>query len=139
MNRAAALKGQFSRVQWQQAAYYNPPSVALKALWFPLSPAARDAYFIDDVGNVSTSRWVAGDVGKGKQSVLDLRPRFPVFGDWRFKFRVGWDEKIDRLLRRLKGGEGYVLRVPFLEGPKEREGVEYERVVTRVVLPEGAV
>lgn len=32
----------------------------------------------------------------------------------------------------------YALRVPFFEGPKQTEGVEYEKVVVRIILPEGA-
>merc|ERR1711939_581176 len=74
-NRAAALKNQFSRVQYQQSAYYNPPTHALK-----------------------------------------------------------------NYLRHVKGGgsDSYILNVPFFEGPKQAEGVEYERVVTRIILPEGA-
>lgn len=41
-------------------------------------------------------------------------------------------------LRKLKTGEGYVLKVPFLEGPRMGEGVSYEKVEVRVILPEGA-
>jgi hypothetical protein len=41
-------------------------------------------------------------------------------------------------LRKLKTGNGYVLNVPFLEGPKQNEGIVYEHVELRVILPEGA-
>ena len=31
-----------------------------------------------------------------------------------------------------------MLKVPFLEGPKMSEGVSYEKVELKVILPEGA-
>lgn len=138
MNRAAGLKGHFNRVMFQQAAYYNPPSVAMRAIWVPLMPDARDAYYIDDIGNVSTSAFTRGD-GRNKAAILDLKPRYPVFGDWKFKFKIGWDRELSGAVRKLKEGDTHVLRVPFLEGPKEREGVEYDRVVSRFILPEGVM
>ncbi|KAL8911157.1 MAG: hypothetical protein Q9171_003612, partial [Xanthocarpia ochracea] len=41
-------------------------------------------------------------------------------------------------LRREKREGAFVLKVPFLEGPKMTEGVEYARVVSSIILPEGA-
>jgi len=41
-------------------------------------------------------------------------------------------------LRKVARGNDYVLKVPFLEGPKMGEGVSYDRVELRVILPEGA-
>ncbi|KAI6877285.1 oligosaccharyltransferase alpha subunit, partial [Hortaea werneckii] len=135
-NRAAALKNQFSRVQYQQSAYYNPPTHALKDLRFPLTLGSVDAYFTDDVGNVSTSRFRTNS----RESNLELKPRYPVFGNWNYSFKVGWNIDLNNYLRHVKGGgsDSYILNVPFFEGPKQAEGVEYERVVTRIILPEGA-
>lgn len=134
-NRGATLKNHFSRVAYQQAAYYNPPMSALRELRFPLAIGSEDAYFIDDIGNVSTSRFRSNV----REANLELKPRYPVFGGWKYSFRVGWNGELGDFLRQVKGqGERYVLKVPFFEGPKQAEGIEYERVVTRVVLPEGA-
>ena len=136
-NAGAALKQQFDRVKWTATNYYNPPTSALRELKIPLSPGARDAYFFDDVGNVSTSRFRPGDVVKGKNAVLELKPRYPVFGGWNYKFKIGWDRDARDHLRTTKDGQ-YVLRVPFLEGPRQNEGIAYERVKVRIMLPEGA-
>lgn len=133
-NRAASLKTQFSRVGWQMAQYSRPPTSALRELNYPLRIGSTNPYFIDDIGNVSTSRFRSNV----KEAHLELKPRYPVFGAWNYKFRVGWDGNLKDYLRKLKGGETYVLRVPFLEGPKMPEGIEYKRVEVRVVLPEGA-
>lgn len=134
-NRAATLKNHFSRVAYQQSNYYNPPTSALKELKFPLVAGSLDAYFVDDIGNVSTSRFRTSS----RESSLELKPRYPVFGGWNYNFKVGWNGELQNFLRRTeKGAESFVLKVPFLEGPKQTEGIEYEKVVTRVILPEGA-
>lgn len=132
-NRGARLKNQFSRVQWQMTQYANPPTSALRELKVPLKVGASNPYFTDDIGNVSTSRWRSG----AREAMLELRPRYPVFGGWKYSFKIGWDAELKAFLRKLKG-EGYALKVPFLEGPRMGEGIEYEKVEVRVILPEGA-
>lgn len=135
VNRGAQLKNHFSRVAYQQSAYYNPPTSALKELKFPLTVGSADAYFTDDIGNVSTSRFRSNF----REANLELKPRYPLFGGWKYSFRVGWNGNLKSHLRHVKGAtDSYMLKVPFFEGPKQAEGVEYERVVTRVILPEGA-
>lgn len=102
---------------------------------FPLTVGSADAYFVDDIGNVSTSRFRSNV----REANLELKPRYPLFGGWNYSFKVGWNGDLKNYLRHVKGGsDSYVLKVPFLDGPKQAEGVEYERVVTRIVLPEGA-
>lgn len=73
-----------------------------------------------------------------REAVLELRPRYPVFGGWKYSFKIGWDANLKTFLRRLAKGDGHVLRVPFLEGPKMSEGMAYEKIHLRVILPEGA-
>lgn len=133
-NLGAQLKTQFSRVKWQQSQYYNPPSSAARQLNIPLAIGSLNPYFTDDIGNVSTSRFRSNS----KEALLELRPRYPVFGGWKYKFRIGWDADLKRFLRKATTGDSYALKVPFLEGPKEAEGIEYGKVVLRVILPEGA-
>ncbi|EKD11925.1 uncharacterized protein L3040_009415 [Drepanopeziza brunnea f. sp. 'multigermtubi'] len=133
-NRAANLTKQFSRVAWASQAYYNPATTALRDLNFPLRVGSLTPYFTDVIGNVSTSRFRSNK----REANLLIKPRYPVFGGWNYPFRVGWDADLKKFLRKLKTGDGYVLNVPFLEGPKQPEGVEYKHVELRVILPEGA-
>lgn len=133
-NRAATLKNHFNRVQYQMSVYARPATHALREMPIPLRPGTQNPYFTDDIGNVSTSRWRPS----GRDAGLELKPRYPVFGGWNYSFRVGWDADLGDFLRKLKTGDGYVLKVPFLEGPKLSEGIEYGRVDVRVILPEGA-
>ncbi|KAF2402286.1 oligosaccharyltransferase alpha subunit [Trichodelitschia bisporula] len=131
-NRAAALKNHFSRVQWQMTQYSSPPTTALKELRIPLRAGSSDPYYTDDIGNVTTSRW------RPKTGLLEMKPRYPVFGGWKYTFKMGWNADARMYLKKA-GAESYLLRVPFLEGPKMAEGVEYEKVSVRVILPEGAI
>ncbi|CAK7273847.1 dolichyl-diphosphooligosaccharide--protein glycosyltransferase subunit 1 [Sporothrix epigloea] len=132
INRGANLSSLFNRVKWAQSAFYNPQTFALKELKFPLRPGSADAYYTDVIGNVSTSRFRNGK----REALLEIKPRYPVFGGWTFPFTIGWNADAALFLRRL--GSSYVLNVPFLEGPKQQEGVEYESVRLQILLPEGA-
>lgn len=136
VNRGANLSTLFNRVKWAQAAYYNPASPALKEMRFPLRPGSADPYYTDVIGNVSTSRFRSGK----REALLEIKPRYPVFGGWTFPFTIGWNADAGAFLRRLAqgGSSSYVLNVPFLEGPKQQEGVEYEQVRLQILLPEGA-
>ncbi|KAJ5721070.1 uncharacterized protein N7483_009004 [Penicillium malachiteum] len=135
-NNASELVNQFSRVEWTFASYQKAPTSAIREITYPLLPGSADPYFIDDIGNVSTSRYRPGN---GKTAAnLELKPRYPIFGGWNYSFKVGWNNDLSQFLRKVAGGDSYVLRVPFLQGPKMNEGLQYERVVVRVILPEGA-
>lgn len=129
----ANLSSQFNRVKWAQSAYYNPNTFALKELKFPLLAGSADPYYTDAIGNVSTSRFRSGK----REASLEVKPRYPVFGGWRYPFTIGWNSDAKNFLRGVQG-DGYVLNVPFIEGPRQAEGVEYEAVQVRVILPEGA-
>lgn len=129
----ASLKSQFNRAKWAQLQFFRPNSFALKDLRLPLQPGSVDPYFTDTIGNVTTSNFRSGS----REALLELKPRYPLFGGWKYPFTVGWNSNADNLLKTTANG-GYVLKVPFLEGPKQAEGIEYGKVSVRVLLPEGA-
>ncbi|KAI1190996.1 oligosaccharyltransferase alpha subunit [Nemania serpens] len=131
-HHGANLSSQFSRVKWAQSQYFNPQTFALKEMKFVLGAGSKDAYYTDVIGNVSTSRF---RVSK-REAVLELKPRYPVFGGWKYPFTVGWNADSNNYLKKSNGK--FLLNVPLIEGPKQAEGVEYEHVDVRVILPEGA-
>ncbi|EPQ62359.1 Bgt-312 [Blumeria graminis f. sp. tritici] len=133
-NRAANLSKPFSRVEWASSNYYNPPTTAIKELTFPLKVGSLTPYYIDVIGNVSTSRFRTSS----HEASLEVKPRYPIFGGWNYPFRIGWDANVKKFLRKLPGNAQYILNVPFLEGPTQAEGVEYKLVELRIILPEGA-
>ncbi|KAK4162563.1 Dolichyl-diphosphooligosaccharide--protein glycosyltransferase subunit 1 [Cladorrhinum sp. PSN259] len=132
-HRGANLSSLFNRVKWQQSQYYQPNSYALKELKFPLRVGSADTYYTDVIGNVSTSRFRSNK----REALLEIKPRYPIFGGWKYPFTIGWNSDAKNFVRKTTTG-GYVLNVPFLEGPKQVEGVEYEQVELRVILPEGS-
>lgn len=132
-NYGANLSSQFNRVKWAQSQYFNPQSYALKEMKVPLRVGSKDAYFTDVIGNVSTSRFRSNK----REAVLELKPRYPVFGGWKYPFTIGWNADARRFLKK-KSGDTFMLNVPFIEGPKQQEGVAFEQVQVRVLLPEGA-
>ncbi|KAF7717630.1 Uncharacterized protein PECH_002994 [Penicillium ucsense] len=135
-NNASQLTNQFSRVEWTFASYQKAPTCAVRELTYPLLPGSVDPYFIDDIGNVSTSRYRPGTAKTGAN--LEFKPRYPIFGGWNYSFKLGWNNNLSSFLRKAANADSYVLKVPFIQGPKMAEGVQYEHVVLRVVLPEGA-
>ncbi|KAI0877566.1 Ribophorin I [Hypoxylon argillaceum] len=132
LHYGANLSSQFSRVKWAQSQYFSPQTFALKEMKFILGAGSKDAYFTDVIGNVSTSRF---RVSK-REAVLELKPRYPIFGGWKYPFTVGWNADSNNFLK--KSGGKFLLNIPLIEGPKQAEGVEYEYVDVRVILPEGA-
>ena len=133
-HRGANLSSLFNRVKWQQTQYHQSATTwALKEMKFPLRVGSADPYYTDVIGNVSTSRFRSNK----REALLEIKPRYPVFGGWKYPFTVGWNSDAKNFLRRTATG-GFVLNVPFLEGPRQPEGIEYEQVQVRVILPEGA-
>lgn len=56
--------------------------------WQTLLPAsARDVYYRDEIGNISTSNLREMD----DQMELELRPRFPLFGGWKTHYYIGYN------------------------------------------------
>lgn len=97
VNQGASLSRPFNRAAWVQVAYYNPPTSALKELRFPLRADTMDPYFTDDIGNVSTSRFRRNI----REASLELKPRYPVFGGWKYSFKVGWNAILKNYLRKV--------------------------------------
>jgi oligosaccharyltransferase complex subunit alpha (ribophorin I) len=125
------LKGLFSRLQYTRSSYTSPPTHAITRLTFPLKNGARDPYYVDTIGNVSTSRFRPA---RGTSDAnLEISPRYPVYGGWNYTFRIGWNVDLEKV-SRVSGTER-VLKIPFVEGT---ENIQYETFVVNVILPEGA-
>ncbi|KAI2787376.1 hypothetical protein POX_f07740 [Penicillium oxalicum] len=100
-NNASQLTNQFSRVEWTFASYQKAPTCAVRELNYPLLPGSVDAYFVDDIGNVSTSRYRPGTAKTGAN--LEFKPRYPIFGGWNYSFKLGWNNNLSAFLRKATG------------------------------------
>lgn len=118
----------------------NSP-LAITSLALVLPPNIHSPYFIDIVGNVSTSRFrpSSPSIGlpsqrkKATASLLELTPRYPLMGGWNYTFTVGYDAPLGEFVKRR--GSEYVLAVPFLTPVKD---VAVDDVSVSIRLPEGA-
>jgi hypothetical protein len=125
------LKDQFSRLQYSRSSYTSPPTHAITRLAIPLKNGARNPYYTDIIGNVSTSRF--RPARGSTDSHLEIQPRFPIYGGWNYTFRLGWNVDLDRVQRKTNSER--ILKLPFLEGP---ENVQYGKMALNIILPEGA-
>lgn len=130
-NIGTKLRGSFSRLDYRKGFNaFNLNYAAIKEIVFGLRPDAREVYYTDLVGNVSTSNFRPESQG----ALLSVRPRYPIFGGWNYNFTVGWTYDLGNFLKDV-GNEKYALRVPLIEGPRD---VTYDKVIVRIIFPEGA-
>lgn len=130
-NIGTKLKSSFSRLDFQkQQSKLNLNLAAIREIDIPLKGEARDAYYYDLVGNVSTSNFRTN----ARESRLTIRPRYPVFGGWNYNFTIGWSYDLIDYVKSLPNDE-YLLKIPFIDGPQD---VYYETVNLNIILPEGA-
>ncbi|KAG6854790.1 hypothetical protein C0991_001217 [Blastosporella zonata] len=140
-NAGPKLKGHFSRLEHQSQTYYKRPAPQmLPALTFHLPPGISNTYYYDLIGNVSTSRLrVAPSVPKGSRanrySVLELRPRYPIFGGWNYSFTLGWDAPLSDSAAYDRSTGKYIVEVPIMTGVP---GAVVNRAEVAIILPEGA-
>ncbi|KAF9926629.1 proteasome regulatory particle base subunit [Linnemannia zychae] len=131
VNRGAELKGQFSRIDYQR----NPMGIregnGLLAFQTKIPKLARDIYYRDEIGNISTS----AIAHQSDHIQLMLKPRFPLFGGWNTTWYIGYNSPLNEYLHTIAGTNKHILKVPVFSPMSE---TTYEDVEIRVVLPEGA-
>jgi oligosaccharyltransferase complex subunit alpha (ribophorin I) len=137
-----SLKGHFSRLEHQKQSYarrgHSSAAHVFSGLSLSLPPRAFSPYFYDTVGNVSWSNFrpshdAAGAAKGKKESLLELRPRYPLLGGWTYNFTIGYQAPLHHYLKKANGL--YHLAVPFVTTLKS---VPIDSAVVRILLPEGA-
>eukprot|EP00981_Chlorochromonas_danica_P014412 scaffold7957_cov129-Ochromonas_danica.AAC.1 len=124
----AKLKGGFSRLEYQMRR--NAPSSSFRSLTATLPAQAREIYYRDQIGNISTS-----DVHIDQKGDLDLevQTRFPIFGGWQTQFYIGYRIPTELALFQTEDGR-YKLKVDFYTPFRD---VWVEDLELKVILPEG--
>jgi len=123
----AKLKGSFSRYDYQR----NEDGVSsIKSFKTVLPAAARDVYYRDEIGNISTSH-----MREMQDSVeLELRPRFPLFGGWKTHYVIGYNVPSYEYL--FHKGDNFALKIRFMDHVYDDQVVDHATV--KIILPEGA-
>ncbi len=123
----AQISDEFSRLEYEQLK--RGASVSSFKAKLPVNAYGVDLR--DDIGNISTSNVRES----GEFTLLEMRPRFPLFGGWRTVFNLFYTVPIVDLVGQVAGTSEYVLNTTF---STPFEGVVVEKCVIRVVLPEGS-
>ena len=133
----AELTGPFSRFDYQRQMGQAPASFNFLRASLPVS--AEGIYYRDYIGNVSTSR-----VRKSKQeTVMEVQPRFPMFGGWKAEFEIGYNLPASHYLSvidqyddsdTVQQGD-YLLGVPF---GSMFPAAATDNATVRIILPEGS-
>merc|ERR1719266_905677 len=125
-HRGAMLKGSFSRYEFQRE---NSGVSSVKNFKTLLPAAAKDVYYRDDIGNISTSAMrVLDDAVE-----LDLRPRFPLFGGWKTHYVMGYNVPSYEYL--YNSGDDFVLQMRLLD--HIFDDMLVEDFTLKIILPEG--
>lgn len=145
-----SLKGTFSRLAHQSNLYLRKPGATshiLTSLTLQLPPGISSPYYLDVIGNVSTSRFrpstppASAQVTKLKRqrqsafSLIELTPRYPLVGGWNYSFTLGWNVQASEWLKRDPQEGKYLLKVPMFTVVKD---LAIDEATLRVRLPEGA-
>ncbi|KAI7884958.1 Ribophorin I [Lichtheimia hyalospora FSU 10163] len=127
----ARLEEEFSRAMFQKTRMVHDQTNVLKGLTFDLPAAARDVYYRDEIGNVSTSRLNYGS----DKATLQLTPRYPLYGGWKYTWFHGYNVDANPFVRYSPKSGQYILNLNFVENVQD---MVIDKAELRVVLPEGA-
>jgi len=122
----AELKGHFSRYDYQR----SPAHAAIKSIKTVLPSAARDVYYRDEIGNISTSNMLT----QHDSVEVELRPRFPLFGGWQTRYYLGYNVPAYQYL--YNKGEKYILKMRVIDHVFDEFVVD--KLTVKIVLPEGS-
>jgi len=125
-HKGALLKGSFSRYEFQRESSGVSSVKNFKTL---LPASAKDVYYRDDIGNISTSHMKVMD----DAVELDLRPRFPLFGGWKTHYVTGYNVPSYEYI--FYKGDQHVLNMRMVD--HIFDDMLIEEVEVKVILPEG--
>lgn len=126
-NAGARHTGSFSRLKYAHS--YNGKANSFRDLKAVLPASAHSLYYVDLIGNISTS-----DTRKTTAAtVLDFNLRYPLMGGWKADFTLGYSVPLKGFLFSAGGRRRLTmdLATPL-------EDVFVEDMTVRVVLPEGS-
>ena len=88
---------------------------------------ATDAYYRDDIGNISTSALRILD----EAVELEIRPRFPLFGGWKTHYLIGYNVPSYEYL--FNKGDDYVLNMRLVDHIFDDMLVSYITIIQKML------
>jgi len=125
------LKNNFNRIAFQKSQFYTETPSSVKDMIFVLPPRAHDIFFVDTIGNVSTSAFHKDDT----RTLLQVLPRYPLFGGWKYTWSQGYNNPLDGNVKYNPKIKKYVFQAPIVLSLKH---VPIDHFKLTVILPEGA-
>jgi len=123
----AKLKGSFSRFDYQRQ---QDGIASVKSFKTVLPASAKDVYYRDEIGNISTSNMKELD-----ESVdVELRPRFPLFGGWKTRYCLGYNVPSYEYL--FTKGDQFALKMRFVD--HIYDDMVVDNMQLKIILPEGS-
>jgi len=89
-------------------------------------------HYRDDIGNISTSFF---SVRENDIHLLELIPRFPLFGGWKTAFYTGYNVPLSNVLGYDYQESRYILNTSFAV---DWDDVVIDDIQVKIILPEGA-
>lgn len=126
----AKLKGPFSRIDYQRDHTNGISSVRNFAAELP--KLSTDIFYRDGIGNISTSNVRTTST----QTIVKLKPRFPLFGGWGTDFNLGYSLPLGQFLNEPASGNNHRLSIPFAD--VLYESMFIEEAVVKIILPAGS-
>ncbi|EPS64591.1 hypothetical protein M569_10190, partial [Genlisea aurea] len=136
----------FCRLNYQAQPHLRGGASAFRNLVAKLPPGAHSIYYRDEIGNISTSN-VWGDSSgvsffpaKKKflfffpPTLLEIEPRYPMFGGWKTAFTIGYGLPLKDFLFE-SDDEGRFLNISFGSPISD---LVIENLIVKIVLPEGS-
>jgi oligosaccharyltransferase complex subunit alpha (ribophorin I) len=125
----AKLQGSFSRFDYMYLRSQEGIS-SVKSYKTVLPAGAKDVYYRDEIGNISTSNLM--DLLDAVE--LEIRPRYPLFGGWITQYILGYNLPSYQYL--FNSGSDYMLRMRFVDHIFDDMSVD--EITVKIILPEGA-
>lgn len=123
----AELNGPFSRYDYQRT---QDAGASIKSFKTVLPSSAKDVYYRDEIGNISTSHLKELD----DLVEVELRPRFPLFGGWKTQYLLGYNVPSYQYL--YNEGDQFALKMRFVD--HIFDDVVIDEMTIKIILPEGS-
>lgn len=155
-NRGPKLSsGGFDKVKHMMTKYLGQRENLVQTLLVKVPGAARELYFVDEIGNVSSSAVTSWRQPKTKGGeafkIMQMQPRYLLAGGWNYTWWHGYSLPLSDYLK-VAAGRRHHLRVPYVGmlsgsaqqpdkltvGMADRQNVAVNGYELRVTLPEGA-
>ncbi|KAJ4445366.1 hypothetical protein ANN_07171 [Periplaneta americana] len=129
LHKGAILTGKFSRYDYEENRKKFTTGLSSISTFTTILPAsAKDIYYKDMIGNVSSSRLrILSD-----SIEMQIQPRFPLYGGWKISYTIGYNLPSYEYL--YNNGEDYALRMRVLDHVYDNMVVD--ELVTKIILPE---